>query len=245
MKKLECRSVQSLLGPYVDGELTGADRLCVSHHLQACRACAGEVDALGNIGDLLRRSTADDEASSGMDAFASNIVTRVRAESAVSWAARFERAVGDSRLLWVGTGSVLGAMATMLVVAAALFVGQVRVVPGDLEGLGQVGRFLAIGQAEDRPNGDFLVDYSARQGSRVITEPMLAGPSEVQIVSALADLITRHGRLVALADMSPEDREQAMALLDEYIRRQMTELVRVELLQLRLHTTADVSANGL
>ncbi len=245
MTKSRCRSVQSLLGPYVDGELTGADRLRVSRHLETCRDCAGEVDALGNVGDLLRRSAADDAASSGMDGFASNIVTRVRAESAVSWAARFERAVGDSRLLWVGTGSVLGAMATMFVIAAALFLGQVRVVAGDLDGPEQAAMLLAIGQADDRPNGDFLVDYSARQGSRVITEPMLTGPTEVQLVITLADLITRQGGLVALDDMSPNDREQVTALFDEYIRRQMTELVHVELLQLRLVTTAHVSAKGL
>jgi hypothetical protein len=57
--------------------------------------------------------------------------------------------------------------------------------------------------------------------------------------------MTRKGRVVELADMAPADRLKTENLLDEIIRRQNKEVVQVELQQMRLITTADVSAKGL
>jgi len=245
VKKLGCSSIGRLLGQYVDGELPGSERLRVSRHLGVCEACAREVDAMGGLGDLLRRAAADDEAPAGIEGLASSVVTRVRAESAVSWAARFERAVGDSRLLWVGTGSVLGAMATMLVVAFAVFFGQARAMAGDLDTFGRAGTLFAVARAEDGRNDSMLVHYDQAEGSRLITEEMLSGPTERQVVAALADLMTRHGRVVGLEQMTPADRARTLELLDEYIRRQSKELVRVEVQQVRLIATAEVTAKGL
>jgi anti-sigma factor RsiW len=236
--------VRLLLGLYVDGELSGADRLRVSRHLNVCADCASDVDAMVGMGDLLRRAAAKEAVARPLEGLASGVVARVRAESAVSWGARLERAVGDSRLLWVGTGSVLGAMATMLLVAFTLFFGQTRAMAGGLE-FSPAGTLLAVAQQGDGVSGGMLLQFNAAHGTRVITEAMLTGPSERQLIAALADLMMPRGRVRELSEMGPRDRAETEALLDEFLRRQTKELVRVEVQQVRLLTTTDVSAKGL
>jgi len=238
-----CQSVKVLLDRYVDGELSGAGRLLVSRHLDLCTSCLQHVEAIAGVGEMLRSAVAGEPPPSRMEGLASGVVARVRAESAVSWTARLERAVGDSRLLWVGTGSVLGAVATMMIVAVALFFGQTRALAADPSV--SAGTLLAVGQPGGWQTGGILVQFNSSEGTRVITETMLSGPSEHQLVNDLADLMTRKGRVVELADMAPADRLKTENLLDEIIRRQSKEVVQVQLQQMRLITTADVSAKGL
>jgi len=240
VNKTLCQSLRVLFGPYVDGELSGADRMRVSRHLDACEACACEVDEMTGIGNLLRRASAEDRLPGDIKALASAVVTRVRAESAVSWAAKFETAVADTRLLWVGTGAVFGAMATMMVVVGALFFSQA--LARAPEAFGQAGTLIAVAQVGDGRNEDFLVRYDTQGGERVITEEML---SERQLAARLSDLVTRRGRVVGLDEMTADERAQTVALLERYLRLQNLELVRVEVQQVRLITTTDVSAKGL
>ncbi len=244
MKPSPCRFVRPLLGLYVDGELSGADRLRVSRHLDKCGDCAVEVEAAVGVGDLLRSAAQADPVAVPVEGLASSVVARVRAESAVSWGAKIERAVGDSRLLWVGTGSVLGAMATMLLVAFALFFGQSRAMAGGFESA-PAGTLLAVAEQEGGRGGGIVLQFSSVNGTRVITEAMLTGPSERQLIASLAELMTRKGRVVELSEMGPEHRAETEALLDEFLRRQSKELVRVEVQQVRLLATTDVTAKGL
>ena len=244
MKRTVCQSTRPFLGSYVDGELTGAQRLRVSRHLEACAACAGEVAAMSGLGDLLREAVDREALPRGMEGLASGVVARVRAESAVSIGARFERAVGDSRLLWVGVGSLSGAAVTMFVVAVALFFGQTPALAGAASTLGNAGTLMAVAQSQDG-RGGILVHFDSAEGTRIITESMLAGPSGEQLVDALAGLVTRKGRVVELSEMAPADRARTEELLDELMRRQTKELVQVELQQVRLVASTDVSAKGL
>jgi hypothetical protein len=232
-----------LVDQYVDGELSGAGRLRVSRHLETCPSCAKHVEAIAGMGEMLRRAVADEPPPSRMEGLVSGVVTRVRAESAVSWAARLERAVADSRLLWVGTGSVLGATATMMLVAFALFFGQAGTFAADISI--PAGTLLAVAGPGDGHGDGLLVQFDSRAGTRVITEAMLSEPSEYELVEDLAKLMTRKGRLVELSDMAPGDRMKTENLLDAIIRRQTKEVVQIQLQQVRLITTADVSAKGL
>lgn len=50
---MNCRRVSSLLSAYLDAELTGHEMLEIRAHLDACAACRGEHEALGETKRLL------------------------------------------------------------------------------------------------------------------------------------------------------------------------------------------------
>jgi anti-sigma factor RsiW len=66
-----CQSIDPLVTPYVDGELSSADRLQVDEHLQRCPPCYSRVAAEGAIRTLVhaqRRGLTSERASSGLRA---------------------------------------------------------------------------------------------------------------------------------------------------------------------------------
>jgi anti-sigma factor RsiW len=50
----DCHQIDPLVTPFVDGDITPADRHLVDRHLQACRACRGRVSAEQAVHALLR-----------------------------------------------------------------------------------------------------------------------------------------------------------------------------------------------
>ena len=50
----DCHQIDSFVTPFVDGDITRADRDFVDRHLQACRACRGRVNAERAVHALLR-----------------------------------------------------------------------------------------------------------------------------------------------------------------------------------------------
>ena len=50
----DCQEIDPLVTPFVDGDITPADRQLVDRHLQACRACRGRVNAEQAVQALLR-----------------------------------------------------------------------------------------------------------------------------------------------------------------------------------------------
>jgi anti-sigma factor RsiW len=60
--ELPCADARALLGPFVDGELSGegseAESLAIEQHLRACEPCAGEVRALRQIKHHVRAAAA-------------------------------------------------------------------------------------------------------------------------------------------------------------------------------------------
>ena len=73
--------------------------------------------------------------------------------------------------------------------------------------------------------------------------------TEAQLVGALAEALTRHGRVINLYLMTPEDRRYTESLLDEINRLRFTEPLAVgaalAVHQVRLVTSTGVSAKGL
>jgi predicted anti-sigma-YlaC factor YlaD len=46
---MTCKSVQSMLSAYIDGELCGYEMLRVRSHLHDCKSCSEEVDQIRNL----------------------------------------------------------------------------------------------------------------------------------------------------------------------------------------------------
>src|SRR5215467_9943041 len=49
-----CLSIDTLVTPYIDGELGAADRQLVDHHLVRCGACRSRVAAEQSVHDLMQ-----------------------------------------------------------------------------------------------------------------------------------------------------------------------------------------------
>jgi len=50
----DCTSIDPLVTPYVDGELSAADRTRVDDHLRRCAPCYSRIAAEGAVRDLMR-----------------------------------------------------------------------------------------------------------------------------------------------------------------------------------------------
>ena len=51
---MQCDIARDLVGAYVDGELSGAERQAMAEHIASCPTCAAEADALRRVGEQLR-----------------------------------------------------------------------------------------------------------------------------------------------------------------------------------------------
>jgi anti-sigma factor RsiW len=124
MTTVGCAAIQHQLGPFVDGELTGAERLEVIHHLDGCEECARELGALHDLGETVRTiaSTAGPHAPE-LAGLAAGVVSRSRAEADLSWRAWLDRASADWHWVIVGAGSVAATFVSALLLSAILALG--------------------------------------------------------------------------------------------------------------------------
>ena len=78
----DCTTILERLGPFVDGELTGAERLAVSRHLECCLACEAELQAMRSLGDLMRAALPCESQTGDLSGLAAGVISRSRAEAA-------------------------------------------------------------------------------------------------------------------------------------------------------------------
>jgi len=83
----DCRQMEALLPPYVDGEATQALRATVESHLSRCAACRESVEAQRQVRTLLvsRRTTLAEPAPFGLAADVRRVVDARRARPAPAW----------------------------------------------------------------------------------------------------------------------------------------------------------------
>jgi anti-sigma factor RsiW len=110
---------ESELGAFVDGELSGADRMRVHQHLAECSNCAAEAEALGELGEVLRTGAGTSDPEPGaFDGLAGGVISRVRAERAQSWHGFLDRCMDDWHYAIVGAGAVTAAFISIAFVSA-------------------------------------------------------------------------------------------------------------------------------
>ena len=124
MRSRFCALVRDQLEAFVDGELNGADRLEVAQHVQSCASCARAVEELSIVGDALRESAESLEAPVGeLSGLAAGVISRARAEAAMSWEGRVRRASEDWHWLVVVSGAVAASLLCFLALSALLAFG--------------------------------------------------------------------------------------------------------------------------
>jgi hypothetical protein len=243
----DCEELRPFLGALVDGELPGAERLHIAAHLGHCGRCRAEVESLRRVGRLLREAVAA-TAEPEMSGLCGGVLSRVRAEEAVSWRAMLARAVEDWHWAIVGLGSLMATGVSTMLVWAVLWFGPAPE-RGDslaamLNGLNtrrHVTSFVVTPQdlgVEAFDTLDGGVGSSLRPG--VFRAGFFPRPSERELVDALAAAFTREGRLISLDSMSIEARQRTENLLGQI------QVIRTsaQAQDIRLFTSTRVSARA-
>jgi hypothetical protein len=229
MSDAACARVRRNLGAFIDGELVGAARQFVAHHLSECELCVGEERAIRDLGDRLRRTAPAAGPALDLSGLAGGVISRVRAEQAQSWRALYSRALDDWHWVLVGAGSLAAGFFSVAFLSALLWFGPSPQREDSLESLlnnlGQpAGTLLIIATPVGRNQDSMLMQFDSaavgfESGGPVRIPLGFSGPTERDLVEALAQtMVAADGRMSDLRAMSHVKRQRAEALLDEIQR---------------------------
>ena len=223
-----------------------------------CERCRARLDEITEVGDLLR-GLPDRGLPAEIDGLAGRVVSRVGAESAQSWQRLAERAFDGWHWSVVGVGAIASTFVVTSLLSFLLAFG-----PGPerddslsalINNLGSSPGVLFV-WATPGPGGDsvvMLVDNGQPQPDMFTAGLAEASgyrmPTEREMVGALADAITRRGRVVPLESLRPDERRYAEALLNGLSRLRWSGPAsgagRVVVHEVRLVTGLSVTAKGL
>jgi predicted anti-sigma-YlaC factor YlaD len=237
MRSDGCTAIRDRLGLFVDGELTGAERLEVRHHLDRCEDCTGELGALDALGDTLR-TIAEVAASHTPDlaGLAAGVVSRSRAEADLSWRAWFGRASGDWQWLIVGAGSIAATVTSALLVSAILAFGpepeRRDSLAGIITDLQSAGVVLAYAAPLTLEQDIVLLSSDDGEPRRVHAAIDRNSPAywpavEAHLVEELVWTVNRSRSGARWDDGDPTDRLIQEALLEEITRLRLAEPMMV------------------
>lgn len=222
------------LSAFVDGELTAARRLRVSRHLESCVACAEALEALALVGGQLRQASAAREVQyPSFDSLASSVISRARAESAMTWRARLTHACDDWHWAIVGGGSLAATFVSTLLVSVILTFGPAPQRDDSLSALmanlSSPPGMLFVCATPTGTNQDamlFQVENGQPTASRMTTAlaEMVCRPgSEAEVTGKLAMAVTAaSGHVISLDALRPAQREYIEGLLTEIKRMRAT-----------------------
>jgi anti-sigma factor RsiW len=222
-----CREIHARIGAFVDGELAGGERLAVTRHLRECVACDREAESLRNLGEALRAHAPSVDASA-LRGLAAGVVSRVVAEDAQAWRTRLLVLFEDWHWVMIGTGSLLGTAACALLVASVLLFGPIPERPDSLAGRlnssdSSAGTLFVVATPVGDDKSSMLMQFEGARPPTAGADPSVVPAAvgvadESALASALAEMVTRGGRLIELNALPAAQRHQAEALLDD-IRR--------------------------
>jgi len=262
MKSEICR--EQRLAEYVDGELSGIERLHVSRHLGECDACGAEAASLQRLGDLLRGVGQVNIAPAALAGLAGGVVSRVGAERALSWRALFDRAVEDWHWFLVGFGSVAAAFFSVTFVSAVLHFGPAPGREDSVSALLSNRDWQVVTSTQEGSlyvwatpirGSDWRIALTSRERKEAAEIPTsVAGlETEQDLVAALGDALTGTGQPIDGRSMTPAMRLLTGALFDRLLELQNRQLqapadagdMRSLVYRLQFVTNTEVTAKGL
>jgi len=210
---IACGRVRKHLGAFVDGELGGAERLRVAHHLAACASCADEHQSIRDVGEMLRATAPSAPAWVDLTGLASGVITRMGAEDAQSWRAMFGRAIEDWHWTLVGAGSITAAFASILFVSVVCWFSPAASRDDSLAALlnnlgTPAGTLVMMATPVGRDQVPRLMQFDngaegPDTGARATLPAGFSGPSESDLVLALSQaVVSPDGRMSDLRSMS-------------------------------------------
>jgi len=206
MTPLSCSSVRRRLTAFHDRELPVPALIAIEAHLEGCPPCAREAERLEEIGEALRFGAGilqqgETEDLAGLEP---GVISRMNAENAESWSARFGRTFEDMHLVWIGLSS---AMATVICSALALACLHYAAPERD-DSLAGIIAAMASSKA------NLVRQVPADTYDDVVANALVRTMSEDEVVSALAAVVTREGRLVDLRATGDRDRQEILDLMN-------------------------------
>ena len=232
MSAADCRTIRKRLGAFVDGELSGGDRLTVTRHLRDCIPCEREADELRDLGAALRAEAPVVDASR-VRGLAAGVVSRLGAEQSQSWRTWLHTRFEDWHWVMIGTGSLIGTAACTLLVASVLLFGPRPQRAGSLASLlanvdESAGTLFVVAS----PAGDSKVSMFMRfagpgtasgDAGPTMVPSTLGMTSEAALTNSMADMVTRGGKVIELSAMTAAQRHSIEALLDDIRSRRLAD----------------------
>jgi hypothetical protein len=247
---MSCREIQGVIDAYVDGELTGAQRLRVATHLATCTACAQEESELRDLGEMLRGAARlSPRPVDDLRGLAGGVISRIGAEAQQSLSAKWSRVFEDWHWVAIGSGACSAAFVSAVFVFAVLYspTTQARQMNE------KVGTLCLMAVPEDGKGVPVMLEYesemgSAPAGSSCSVPASFGWKGQQALVMALETSLMRDGKLTSFANLSAEDREELDNLLREIERMHRPSnrpagLTRVSGMHLELSEV--VTASGL
>src|SRR5688572_32931571 len=120
MKVLTCAATRRRLDAYHDSELPFSDQIAVSSHLEWCDTCAATLDDLRMLRNALRHGLPGRIALSNLSAeddlnLQATVISRMKAEDRVSFAAWVQDAFADMHLVYAGLSAMAAALACVVI----------------------------------------------------------------------------------------------------------------------------------
>ena len=200
MTLLTCVAVRRRLPAFHDRELPIPDQIAVESHISACPPCAGELEDIPQLGDVLRCAAAPGPADD-WTGLQSGVISRMRAEAHEAWTARTRRMFDDMHLVWIGFASAVATVVCVLAAGAVQFSSPER---DD-----SLAAMIAVISA---PSGSDLNPVKNDQFLQVPTVPgrgpiefVLAQPvTHDELVLALNAVVMQDGRVSGLSVIGTE-----------------------------------------
>jgi anti-sigma factor (TIGR02949 family) len=254
--RADCDAVRDDLDAFADGELRGDELRTVAQHIDSCLRCTEEIDARRSVGTLIRDSSVYWQHAPAPAGLASGVVTRVRAERALSWRAALNHAVEDWHWVIVGGGAVAATFVSMLLCAGLVLMGTTKPSAESLSALGtnismSPGAMYAEVSRSGAPGQGFLLVQLETSGepAGMLPQVLTREAEERQLVNLLAQTLDGGGPLQVNA-LPEKARRQAEWLLDNITRVRRVEpregpLNTLTVYRLHLVTNTEVTAKGL
>jgi hypothetical protein len=220
MRTRTCRVVRRQLSAYHDGELPIEEQVAVEAHLRYCAECRDEADDFRSLSSMIRvGGLAASQTAGELDAFASNVVSRMKAERAESLTGQTRALFDDLHLIWAAVGAT-GATVACLAIAFTLFYFATRENPESVAAM--IAKQASPWGSNQNPVCQ--LDPSLQLPSAQDAAFPEAGAGDQDAVFALAATVTREGEVRYLnllhgsdgtgPSLSPRERREVKELLD-------------------------------
>ncbi|MGE0704359.1 MAG: zf-HC2 domain-containing protein [Vicinamibacterales bacterium] len=203
MKTLNCAATRRRLEALHDGELSVADQIAVSSHLEWCDRCAASFSELRMLRDVLRAAAPSRVGLSAEDdeRLQLGVVSRAQAEQKVSLGAALHDMFEDMHFVYAGMGSIAAALVCAVIMFGMMrsFSAEIVVAPaGPVAGSNQNPLWLLA--EEFRP-------------PRAIDEEGFGATSLLEghdAVFAFTAVVTREGRVASIELLPPREAHAAL-----------------------------------
>ena len=198
MTRLRCPDVRSRLCAYRDGELPVEQQVAVRAHVQGCRDCSLELEALDLLGEAIRSASHArlDAHGDEVASLHNRVLAGIQAERAELLPQRMGRMLDDLHLVWTFAGATVASLACLLAGLGVMRM-TLREVPSSMAAV--IGALGSPGSDRNplRLDGRMLLPSLDNAVPAVVVSPDEA-------MLALSAIVTREGRVTQVELVMPQ-----------------------------------------